>query len=191
MTSVRGKLIAVEGVSGSAVAAEAWSALKASGGSPGVISWWDASGLFEQLAVAGREAGSPSPRTLLLLYAADLAFRLRCDIEPALAEGRIVIAAPYVDTAIAFGRAAGLGGRWLTNLFEFARRPSVRVAIATPPLSTDAAKGFIELASSRLAGRVLGLTEQQLMIRTRQHLAHSANRTARRGKKLAAASAGL
>ena len=51
--------------------------------------------------------GAPSARTLLLLYAADLAFRLRWQIRPALAEGRTVVAAPYVDTAVAFGRAAG------------------------------------------------------------------------------------
>ena len=54
----------------------------------------------------------PSPTTppanpllgrLLLLYAADLAFRLRWEIRPALAEGYTVVAAPYVETAVAFG----------------------------------------------------------------------------------------
>ena len=65
-------------------------------------------------------AGAPSARTLLLLYAADLAFRLRWEIRPALAEGRTVVAAPYVDTAMAFGRAAGVPVGWLTNLFRFA-----------------------------------------------------------------------
>ena len=64
--------------------------------------------MFQELAVADEAAGAPSARTLLLLYAADLAFRLRWQIRPALAEGRTVVAAPYVDTAMAFGRAAGL-----------------------------------------------------------------------------------
>src|SRR5947209_6848602 len=105
-------LISIDGVSGSAIEAAARATLKSSGRRRGGISRWDASGLFEQLAVAGGEAGAPSIRTLLLLYAADLAFRLRWEIEPALAEGKTVVAAPYVDTAVAFGRGAGLEARW-------------------------------------------------------------------------------
>ena len=65
----------------------------------------------------------PSPRTLLMLYASDLAFRLRWEIEPALGEGHTVIAAPYIQTAIAAGRAAGIPKSWLTALFQFAPRP--------------------------------------------------------------------
>ena len=53
--------------------------------------------------------GFKDPRTLLLLYAADLAFRLRWEIRPALAEGHTVIAAPYLDTAFAFSRRQVLG----------------------------------------------------------------------------------
>ena len=66
------------------------------------------------------EAGTPSARTLLLLYAADLAFRLRWEISPALDEGRLVIAAPYVATPMALGQAAGLDPDWLADLFRFA-----------------------------------------------------------------------
>jgi hypothetical protein len=62
----------------------------------------------------------------LLLYAADLAFRLRWEIRPTLADGRAVVAAPYVDSAVAFGRAAGLKAGWLANLFRFAPRPAER-----------------------------------------------------------------
>ena len=117
-------LIAVDGVDAAAVLAEARTAL----GTPtrGGISKWDASGVFQELAVADQAAGAPSARTLLLLYAADLAFRLRWQIRPALAEGRTVVAAPYVDTAIAFGRAAGLKATWLANLFRFAPRARQR-----------------------------------------------------------------
>ena len=59
----------------------------------GGVSRWDASGLFDELVAGGEQAGRPSARTLLLLYAADLAFRLRREIRPTLAEGRTVIAA--------------------------------------------------------------------------------------------------
>ena len=176
----RGHLIAVDGVSGAAVAAEARRALKASGRARGGISWWDASGLFDQLTVADEDAGAPSPRTLLLLYAADLAFRLRWEIEPTMAEGKTVVAAPYVDTAIAFGRAAGLGGGWLSNLFQFALRPAVRRDVAARPRSGGAPRGFVEFASGRVSRRVLGLTRQQLMARTRAHLTIIADRSQRR-----------
>ncbi len=122
--TVKGVLIAVDGVEATAVLVAARAALASL--SRGGISRWDASGVFQDLAVADAAAGAPSPRTLLLLYAADLAFRLRWQIRPALADGRTVVAAPYVDTATAFGRAAGLPAGWLANLFRFAPRPAER-----------------------------------------------------------------
>ena len=42
-------------------------------------------------------------RTLALVYAADLAFRLRWEIRPVLDAGGVVVASPYVETAVAFG----------------------------------------------------------------------------------------
>jgi hypothetical protein len=146
----RARLIAVDGVDPAAVLAEARAAL----GQPsrGGISRWDASGVFEELAVAEPAAGSPSARTLLLLYAADLAFRLRWQIRPALAEGRTVIAAPYVDTALAFGRAAGLKPSWLMNLFRFAPRPHERrFAHATAGRAAAAKGGFVAFSAERAA----------------------------------------
>jgi hypothetical protein len=147
----RARLIAVDGVDPAAVLAEARAAL----GQPsrgGGISRWDAWGVFEELAVAEAAAGSPSARTLLLLYAADLAFRLRWQIRPALAEGRTVIAAPYVATALAFGRAAGLKPSWLMNLFRFAPRAHERrFAHATAGRAAAAKGGFVAFSAERAA----------------------------------------
>src|SRR5215211_7126410 len=131
MTANKARLIAVDGVEADTLLAEARRMLRSP--NAGGISHWDASGVFQDLVVATEDAGAPSPRTLLLLYAADLAFRLRWEIRPALAEGHTVVAAPYVDTAFAFGRAAGLPAGWLTNLFRFAPRPAERVI--APPTS--------------------------------------------------------
>jgi len=138
----RATLTAVDGVDAAAVLAGARRAL---GALPrGGISAWDASGVFQELAVAGDSAGAPSARTLLLLYAADLAFRLRWQIRPALAEGRSVVAAPYVETAVAFGRAAGLEPAWLANLFRFALRPNTRQFVHAPRTRALAVKdGFV------------------------------------------------
>jgi thymidylate kinase len=137
----RTRLISVDGANGRAVLAEA-RRLAREGSEIKGVSQWDASGLFEQLLVASKD--DLDPRALLLLYAADLAFRLRWEIEPALAEGQHVVAAPYVDTAVAFGRASGLPLKWLTNLFRFARTPSERHVVKTKPERTRAMDGFVE-----------------------------------------------
>jgi thymidylate kinase len=84
------------------------------------VSRWDASGLFTDVVSAPVAERDVSPRTLLLLYAADLAFRVRWEIGPGLEQGLVVVAAPYVATAIAFGRATGLSADWLKTLFRFA-----------------------------------------------------------------------
>jgi hypothetical protein len=149
--SPAGALIAIEGIDASAVHAAARRALKAR--PRGGISRWDASGVFQDLAVADATAGAPSPRTLLLLYAADLAFRLRWQIRPALAEGRSVIAAPYVDTATAFGRAAGLPPSWLMNLFRFAPRPAELTYVHGGARKASAGKGgFVGFSCERMLG---------------------------------------
>lgn len=90
-----------------------------------VISRWDASGLFGDLA-QNDQRGTASARTLSLVYAADLAFRLRWEIGAALKDGAVVIAAPYVETAIAFGIGRGLPEQWLRELLRFAPVPDVQ-----------------------------------------------------------------
>ena len=159
--AAKSSLIAVDGVDPAAVLAKARSALGAP--SRGGISKWDASGVFQELAVADEAAGAPSARTLLLLYAADLAFRLRWQIRPALAEGRTVVAAPYVDTALAFGRAAGLKSSWLMNLFRFAPRPdSRRFVHATAGGAAAVKDGFVGFSADRVATRAKGSRRQML-----------------------------
>ena len=145
----RARLIAVDGANGRTILAAA-GRLAPRGGPITGISRWDASGLFEQLLVTSDDEVAVSPRLLLLLYAADLAFRLRWEIEPALAEGRQVVAAPYVETAVAFGRACGLPKKWLERLFLFARTPAERhiVGAAAAPGAVD---GFVEFACRQLA----------------------------------------
>jgi hypothetical protein len=168
-------LIAVDGVSALAIADEARAARssKGRGGAAG-ISRWDASGIFHELTMADDVAGKPSARTLMLLYAADLAFRLRWEIRPALAEGRTVVAAPYVDTAIAFGRAVGLPPKWLANLFQFAPKPSERRigdAAAKRGKKTD---GFVEFSFAWMAGN--GASHRDVEQRAAEYFARRARR---------------
>jgi hypothetical protein len=173
-SSAKGSLISVDGVDAAAVLAAARAALGAR--SRGGISRWDASGIFQELAVADAAAGTASARTLLLLYAADLAFRLRWQIRPALAEGRTVVAAPYVETAIAFGRASGLNAGWLTSLFRFAPRAADRRFADTARARALAIKdGFVGIGCDHLTG-ANGPHRRQLVARTADHLRRRARR---------------
>ena len=123
-----GRLIAIDGSRGRDVieAAEALATELRGRGLACGISRWDASGLFNELALAGRGERAVSVRTITLAYVADLAFRLRWEIQPTLASGGVVIAAPYVETAVTFGVACGLPARWLRDLFRIAPQPYAR-----------------------------------------------------------------
>jgi len=122
-----GRLIALDGSRGADLGKSANRLVEAlqARGVDGVVSRWDASGLFGELSQAGDRA-TVSPRTLSLVYAADLAFRLRWEIRPALEAGVVVIAAPYVETAAAFGAGCGLPEQWLRELLRFAPRPDLQ-----------------------------------------------------------------
>ena len=153
-------LIAVDGVAGGdvAAAARAMSGLHARS-EPAEISPWDASGLFEELHAVDGDEPPVWPRTLLLLYAADLAFRLRWQIRPALNEERSIVAAPYVATAVAFGRSVSIPRRWLAELFRFAPPPDVSIYAApgTPLLSSPrSTEGFVEFCLRELASGARG-----------------------------------
>src|SRR5207244_3255015 len=95
---------------------------------------------------------SAAPRTLVLLYAADLFFRLRWEIIPALEEGKCVVAVPYIETGNAFGVAAGLPKKWVSEVFRFAPKASesFRVNAADSAKLGPASNGFVELCSSIL-----------------------------------------
>jgi hypothetical protein len=117
-----GRLIAVDASRGVDVLAETerLGARLRERGIEATVSRWDASGLFGDLLLADPDPPALSGRMLTLLYAADLVFRLRWELQPALAEGRVVIAAPYVHTAIAVAVGAGLPDTWVRDVLRFA-----------------------------------------------------------------------
>lgn len=122
-----GRLIAIDGSRGKDVTAAAATLARAMKAADidCAISRWDASGLFNELAAGARAGGGVSIRSLSLVYAADLAFRLRWEILPVIESGGVVIAAPFVDTAIAFGASCGLDEDWIRQLLRFAPAASV------------------------------------------------------------------
>jgi hypothetical protein len=164
------RLVAIDGVNGEAMVSAARSL--ATGRQRRVsLSLWDASGIFGEVVVAEDSAGRPAARTLVLLYAADLAFRLRWEIRPALDEGLVAVAVPYVDTAIAFGRAAGLDVDWLTDVFAFAPRAADRRLVAAPAArSIPERKGFVEFGCQQVAGSHAGPPRRLLTRRASMYL---------------------
>jgi hypothetical protein len=119
----RGQIIAIDGSRGADLArsADALAQRLRERGLVCGISRWDASGIFNELALAGRQdERTMSPRTLMLAYVADLAFRLQWEIGPALAAGGVIIAAPYLETPVAVGVAYGLPESWLRDVLRFA-----------------------------------------------------------------------
>jgi hypothetical protein len=150
----------------------------------GGVSVWDASGIFQDLAAADSEAGAPSARMLLLLYAADLAFRLRWEIRPAREEGRVVVAAPYVMTAVAVGRAAGLPGGWLRDLFRFAPPADEAKFVDTNgALASPSRGGFVEFGAIHLTGMNDADVRHRLLEGASAHLRAAARRHRASGKK--------
>jgi len=172
-----GRLIAVEGMRGHDLreaTADVWGRLaarKVRGG----ISAWDASGIFSELRVEKRRDLALSPRTLVLLYAADLVFRLRWQIRPALDQGHVVIAAPYVQTAVAFGVAGGLSLSWLTKLFAFAPQPDACYRIKERGKASrrkgKPLDGYVEFCVAMLADCAISAGPSDLRRKTVTYLA--------------------
>jgi thymidylate kinase len=121
----RGRLVALDGTNGAMLRSEAERLARlCCGAADPAWSLWDASNTFYELRMVKAKNLTPTPRVLMLLYASDLLFRLRWEIEPTLKEGRTVVAAPYVESAMAFGVAAGLPKAWIEELFRFAPKPA-------------------------------------------------------------------
>jgi thymidylate kinase len=122
----RGRLIALEGTRGKDLSESVARLARHFDNGSDTAGWsrWDASNTFYEMRLGKSRSLSPPPRAMLLLYASDLMFRLRWEILPALEEGRTVLAAPYVESAIGVGVAIGLSMDWLVELFSFAPKPA-------------------------------------------------------------------
>jgi len=180
----KGRLIALEGTGGRsmAVAARQIERRLRQEKLPIASSGWDASDLFFQIAQGTRGLPAPPPQTLILLYATDLAFRLRWQIRPALEEGITVIAAPYVETVIGFGVGAKLPAAWLRRLFAFAPKPDETYRVPEAAVPADRrptpSDSFIEFCLTHLRGGPASWNTEEIRSGYTGHL----NRMESRGK---------
>jgi hypothetical protein len=173
MAVKKGRLIAIDGTGPSLAAAarDLARTLREATGSGGV-SAWDASGIFTDLAAADPHVAVASARTLTLLYAADLAFRVRWHIAPALDAGETVVAVPYIETAKALSIAAGVPKRWLNELFAFAPKPSMcyRAPTARGRVRDSGRAGYSEWFTTAVAANGHGLDPARLRVESTKYL---------------------
>lgn len=184
------RLIAIDGTRGKDTrrAAAALAAELKRHGIECAVSHWDASGLFAELAHADER--NVSTRTLSLVYAADLAFRLRWEIQPILDSGGVVIAAPYVDTAVAFGASSGLTSNWLRELLRFApvagRHVRAQESKLHKPWTKRLDRGYTEYCAA-----MLGDSAQGKASKSARRLMLKALDDASQGQKLSLTAKGL
>jgi thymidylate kinase len=153
-----GRLVSLDGTNGVMLRSEAERLARlCCGAADPAWSLWDASSTFYELRMVKARNLTPTPRALMLLYASDLLFRLRWEIKPALKKGRIVVAAPYVESAMAFGIAAGLPKEWIEELFRFAPKPAASFRLKEKKKGKEKKKdgdgepGFVEFFCASLA----------------------------------------
>jgi thymidylate kinase len=154
----RGRLVALDGTNGAMLRSEAERLARlCCGAADPAWSLFDTSNTFYELRMVKARNLTPTPRVLMLLYASDLLFRLRWEIQPTLQEGRTVVAAPYVASAMAFGAAAGLPKDWLEELFSFAPKPEASFRLKEKKKGKEKKKdgngepGFVEFFCASLA----------------------------------------
>jgi len=73
------------------------------------------------------------PKTLALLFTADRAQHLATEVEPAIAEGKVVVCERYVHSTVAYQEAQGVSRRWLIELNRFAPEADVTFLLDVEP----------------------------------------------------------
>ncbi|MFH1834625.1 MAG: dTMP kinase [Methanobacteriota archaeon] len=88
-------------------------------------------GVFIRQILSGEE--KVDPKTLALLFTADRAEHLKREVEPALADGKIVISERYYHSTIAYQAAQSVERGWLVQINSFARKPDVTFLLDLEP----------------------------------------------------------
>lgn len=96
--------------------------------------------LGRRLVVPSDPPRPPRFETMALLFAADRMDHLEVEVEPALAEGQVVISDRYVHSSVAYQALTAPPGiaenqlvDWIIQINARARRPDVTVVLDVPP----------------------------------------------------------
>lgn len=84
-------------------------------------------------SIRGFLAGSDIPSdSLQILFTADRAWHVHKEINPAIAEGKIVVCEQYSLSTVRYGEAAGLDERWLELMNERFPKPDMEIILLPP-----------------------------------------------------------
>jgi dTMP kinase len=98
-----------------------------------VVTKWNSSPLFKPLIKSAKAARLLAPPSYALLHAADFWHRYETIIEPALIEGKHVLADRYIFTGIARDAARGMHRDWCMRLYAGVRKPDIVFYFKAPP----------------------------------------------------------
>jgi dTMP kinase len=132
--SIRGRLIAVEGLDGSGKSTQIY-LIKRWLESEGVkvfFTEWNSSVVVKKATSKGKKRFLLTPTTFSLIHATDLADRFERQVLPLLQAGYIVLCDRYVFTAYARDVVRGCSPAWVRNLYSFAVRPDITFYFRVP-----------------------------------------------------------
>ena len=132
--TVRGRLIAVEGLDGSGKSTQIhllhqW--LEGLGCKV-FFTEWNSSELVKESTRKGKKRQLLTPTTFSLIHATDFADRYDRQILPMLKGGYIVLCDRYAFTSFARDAVRGCDPAWLRNLYGFARVPDILLYFRLP-----------------------------------------------------------
>src|SRR5262249_54503167 len=90
-----------------------------------VVTKWNSSAKLKPLIKQRKVDRTLDPTSFAALHAADFWCRNETEIEPALAQGKIVVADRYIFTGVARDAARGLNRTLGAKLYENAREPDI------------------------------------------------------------------
>jgi dTMP kinase len=134
MTSLQGKLIAVEGLDGSGKSTQIYLVKKwlETEGVKVFFTEWNSSVVVKKATSKGKKRNLLTPTTFSLIHATDLADRFERQMLPLLQAGYIVLADRYAFTAYVRDVVRGCSPAWVRNLYSFAVRPDITFYFRVP-----------------------------------------------------------
>jgi len=133
-STIKGRLIAVEGVDGSGKSTQIYllkrwlelQNLKVS------FSEWNSSDLVKAATRRGKKRQLLTPTTFSLIHCTDFAHRYERQMMPLLRQGYLVLADRYVFTALARDAVRGCSRDWIRTMYSFARKPDLTLYFSLP-----------------------------------------------------------
>lgn len=156
-----GRLFIVEGTDGSGKSTQIYLLKRwlEDSGYPVFFTEWNSSELIKAANKKAKKKNLLTPTTFSLIHACDFADRYEKMMLPHLRAGYIVLADRYVYTAYARDMARGCDQEWVTNMYNFAVKPTVSFYFQTPlSISLERILGSRPQLKYHEAGLDLGLS---------------------------------